>query len=130
MAGSSAKATPLSVSWLVLSHNFLSASNLSKGPACKDADAVPDPQTFKLGRPSSAYMHFGHGVHECLGREIALTYSVALLKIVASLKNLRPAPGEMGTLKAVTIGTERCYLDDTWSNLTFDPTSETYSFHV
>ncbi|KAH6722642.1 heme peroxidase [Leptodontidium sp. MPI-SDFR-AT-0119] len=100
------------------------------GPACKDADAVPDPQTFKLGRPSSAYMHFGHGVHECLGREIALTYCVALLKIVASLKNLRPAPGEMGTLKAVTIGTERCYLDDTWSNLTFDPTSETYSFHV
>ncbi|KAH9213934.1 heme peroxidase [Leptodontidium sp. 2 PMI_412] len=93
------------------------------GPACKDADAVPDPQTFKLGRPSSAYMHFGHGVHECLGREIALTYCVALLKIVASLKNLRPAPGEMGTLKAVTIGTERCYLDDTWSNLTFDPTT-------
>ncbi|KAG4442109.1 hypothetical protein IFR05_002395 [Cadophora sp. M221] len=93
------------------------------GPACKDAAAVPDPRTFKLGRPSSAYMHFGYGVHECLGREIALTYCVALLKVVASLKNLRPAPGEMGTLKSVTIGTERCYLDDTWSNLTFDPTT-------
>ncbi|KAK0106849.1 hypothetical protein ONS95_003571 [Cadophora gregata] len=93
------------------------------GPACKDADAVTDPKTFKLGRPATAYIHFGHGVHECLGREIALTYCVALLKVVASLKNLRPAPGEMGILKIVTIGTERCYLDDTWTNLTFDPTT-------
>ncbi|KAH7407996.1 heme peroxidase [Cadophora sp. MPI-SDFR-AT-0126] len=94
------------------------------GPACKDADAVPDPKTFKLGRPSNAYIHFGYGVHECLGREIALTYCVSLLKVVASLKNLRPAPGEMGVLKTVTIGAERCYLDDTWTNLTFDPTSK------
>ncbi len=95
-----------------------------KGPACQDPIAVPDPKTFKLGRPSDAYMHFGYGPHECLGREIALTYCVGILKVVASLKNLRPAPGDMGALKSVNIGTERCYLDDSWSYLTFDPTSK------
>ncbi|KAH8587872.1 prostaglandin G/H synthase 2/cyclooxygenase 2, pgh2/cox2 [Bisporella sp. PMI_857] len=93
------------------------------GPACQDAAAVPDPQTFKLGRPSEAYVHFGYGAHACLGREIALTYCVGLLKVAASLKNLRPAPGDMGTLKSINIGSERCYLDDTWSFLTFDPTT-------
>lgn len=99
---------------------------LFKGPACKDPTAVPDPTKFLLGRPSNAYIHFGYGAHECLGREIALNYCLGLLKVTAGLKYLRPAPGTMGLLKTITVGTERCYLDDTWSWLTFDPTSNSH----
>lgn len=69
------------------------------------------------------FLHFGYGPHECLGREIALTTVTILLKVVAGLKNLRPAPGTMGTLKSIFIGTERSYLTSDWAELTFDPTS-------
>lgn len=70
------------------------------------------------------YIHFGYGPHECLGREIALTTVTILLKVVAGLKNLRPAPGTMGLLKSLFIGNERSYLTSDWSELTFDPTSK------
>lgn len=69
------------------------------------------------------FLHFGYGAHECLGREIALITVTILLKVVAGLKNLRPAPGIMGTLKSILIGTERSYLTSDWAELTFDPTS-------
>lgn len=95
-----------------------------------DSDVVKDPTTFKLGRSSEAYMHFGYGMHECLGREIAITYCVALLKVCASMKRLRPAPGDMGLLKSINIGTERHYLNDNWSYLTFDPTSKCHTLSL
>lgn len=94
------------------------------GQAGHDTSCVPDPHVFKPGRPAEAYIHFGHGPHECLGREMSLTYCVGLLEVVAGLKHLRPAPGAMGELKCIQVGTEKCYLDDTWSWLTFDPTSK------
>jgi len=93
------------------------------GPAGHDSSCIPNPHQFQPGRPAEAYIHFGHGPHECLGKEITLTYCVGLLEVVARLKNLRPAPGAMGELKSINVGTERCYLDDTWSWLTFDPTT-------
>ncbi|KAI5926181.1 heme peroxidase [Camillea tinctor] len=93
------------------------------GPAGHDKSCIPDPESFKLGRPAEAYIQFGHGPHECLGKEIALTFCIGLLEVVAKLKNLRPAPNAMGELKSIQVGTERVYLDDTWSWLTFDPTS-------
>lgn len=70
------------------------------------------------------YLHFGYGPQECLGREIGLSTVAILLKVVAGLKNLRPPPGTMGTLKSLIIGTERSYLTSDWAELTFDPTSE------
>jgi cytochrome P450 len=100
------------------------------GPAGHDKSCIPDPQSFKPGRPAEAYIHFGHGPHECLGKEIALTFCIGLLEVVAGLKNLRPAPGAMGELKSIQVGTEKCYLDDTWSWLTFDPTSKSHYPHI
>jgi len=93
------------------------------GPACHDANFIPEPQSFKPGRPAEAYIHFGHGPHECFGKEIAITYCVGLLEVMAKLKNLRAAPGAMGELKSIQVGNEKCYLDDTWSWLAFEPTS-------
>ncbi|KAF7590130.1 hypothetical protein BBP40_003243 [Aspergillus hancockii] len=93
------------------------------GAACKDPAAVPDPEKFKLDRPSTAYIHFNVGPHECLGREIALSCITSLVKVCAGLKNLRVAPGEMGVLKSITTGTEKHYLNDSWSALTTDPTT-------
>ncbi|PVH91358.1 prostaglandin G/H synthase 2/cyclooxygenase 2, pgh2/cox2 [Periconia macrospinosa] len=93
------------------------------GPACHDTSCIPEPQSFKPGRPAEAYIHFGHGPHECFGKEIAIAYCVGLLEVVAKLKDLRAAPGAMGELKSIQVGNEKCYLDDTWSWLVFEPTS-------
>ncbi|KAF1969427.1 prostaglandin G/H synthase 2/cyclooxygenase 2, pgh2/cox2 [Bimuria novae-zelandiae CBS 107.79] len=93
------------------------------GPACRDPKFVKNPDQFQPGRDKNAYMHFGSGPHECLGREIAISYVVSMIKICAGLKYLRCAPGPMGLCKSITVGTERCYLNDSWSWLTFDPTT-------
>ncbi|KAE8389860.1 heme peroxidase [Aspergillus alliaceus] len=93
------------------------------GAAGKDPDVVPDPEAFKLDRPSSAYIHFNVGPHECLGREIALSCITSLLRVSAGLKNLRAAPGEMGILKSITTNTDKHFLNDSWSSLTADPTT-------
>lgn len=96
-----------------------------QGTAGKDPEAVPNPDQFSLDRPDSAYIQYSVGPHACLGREISTTFVVSLIRICAGLKNLRPAPGDMGALKHIMLGTERCYLNDSWSYMTFDPTSKT-----
>ncbi|KAF2265211.1 heme peroxidase [Lojkania enalia] len=93
------------------------------GPGCKDTRVFADAEKFLPGRDRSAYMHFGCGPHECLGREVAITYIVSMVKVCAELKDLRRAPGPMGLCKYIMVGTERCYLNDSWSWLTFDPTT-------
>jgi cytochrome P450 len=93
------------------------------GEAGRDAQAVQDPFHFKPGRGQDSITFFSMGVHECVGREIAIEFITGLVKLTASLKNLRPAPGNMGLIKAIQVGTEKCYLSDNWSHLTFDPTS-------
>ncbi len=55
------------------------AISLSKGTvvlplslsAMFDPDWVPDPDRFDPARPDQAYLHFGLGHHECLGRYVA-----------------------------------------------------------
>ncbi|KAJ6007231.1 hypothetical protein N7522_005582 [Penicillium canescens] len=93
------------------------------GLACKDSHAIPEPDQFKLDRPESAYIHLGYGPHSCLGREIALTFLISLVRICGGLKNLRPAPGKMGALKQIQVNGDRSYLNDSWSYLTSDPTT-------
>ena len=38
--------------------------------AMQDPAAFPDPKILRPDRPSENYMHFGHGLHECAGRQI------------------------------------------------------------
>src|SRR5690606_27901244 len=41
------------------------------GAAMKDASVVHDPGTFRLDRPDEHYLHFGAGLHACLGTHLA-----------------------------------------------------------
>lgn len=85
---------------------------------------VTNPEAFLLDRPIDVYHHFGYGPHKCLGREVAITFITALIKVTANLKNLRPAPGIMGAMKSIRQGTDKWYLNDSWSHLTTHPTSK------
>lgn len=51
------------------------------------------------------------------------TFIVGLVKLVAGLKQLRPAPGQMGVVKTIKVGSEKAYLNDSWSYLSFDASS-------
>ncbi|OJJ66509.1 hypothetical protein ASPBRDRAFT_34955 [Aspergillus brasiliensis CBS 101740] len=86
---------------LLVSNRFISYPNTShherptnatQGPARRDPISIPEPETFKLNRPSNAYIHFDCGALECIGKEIALTFSVSMLHVLAGLKYRRPAP--------------------------------------
>ena len=93
-----------------------------------------DPLEFRPDRRSQTARDdqpmepFSDGIHHCFGREIALTFVCGLVKVVARLKELRPAPGLSGQIKTIQLGTEKCFLNDTWSYLTFDPTSMCFFF--
>ncbi|KAG2416425.1 hypothetical protein HFD88_007640 [Aspergillus terreus] len=93
------------------------------GLACRDPHNIPDADKFRLDRPASAYIQWGYGAHECLGKEIAITFAVSMIRILAGLKYLRPAPGEMGVLKSVMADGRQAFLNDSWSWLTQDPTT-------
>jgi linoleate 10R-lipoxygenase len=66
---------------------------------------------------------FSYGQHECVAKDIALTFITGLIKLVADLRQLRPAPGQMGVVKTIRVGSEKAYLNDTWSYLGFDASS-------
>lgn len=72
-------------------------------------------------------MALSYGPHECLGREITVLFVTGLVKILAGLRNLRAVTGDMGLLESIIIGAERCYSNESWSTLTFDPTSKSSS---
>lgn len=51
-----------------------------------------------------------------------------LVKLTADLKALRRAPGQMGEVKTIRVGTELAYLDESWSDLGFDVGSKFSKF--
>ena len=55
---------------------------------------------------------------------VALAFVTGLVRLVADLKELRPAPGQMGQVKTIRVGTEKAYLNDSWSYLGFDASSK------
>lgn len=63
-------------------------------------------------------------------KDLAVVFVTELIKLVAGLKNLRPAPGEMGKLKSIRLGSDsrEYFLNDTWSHLSFDPSSKYLTF--
>lgn len=80
---------------------------------------------IRLDRPLEAYVTFGEGPHQCLGKELNIIHNFASLKILAKLKNLRRTPGDEGKLKVINKpGGIKIYMTPDWSSFTPYPTSK------
>ncbi|OTB05819.1 hypothetical protein M426DRAFT_56178 [Hypoxylon sp. CI-4A] len=97
------------------------------GEAMRNPSEIPDAQKFDPYRKTESVTAFSYGQHECLARDIARAFIVGLVKLVADLKQLRPAPGQMGQVKTIRVGTDKAYLNDSWSYLGFD--ASTWKVH-
>ena len=62
---------------------------LAMHSAMMDEEAVAAPDEFRLDRPADDYLHFGHGLHQCLGRFIATTLVREATKAIFRLDNVR-----------------------------------------
>ncbi|EMC96034.1 hypothetical protein BAUCODRAFT_34798 [Baudoinia panamericana UAMH 10762] len=69
--------------------------------ASRDPSVFPNPDEVRLDRDMDSYIHYGKGPHECLGEDASKVALTAMLRTVARLDNLRPAPGPQGVLKKV-----------------------------
>ena len=86
-------------------------------------DAVQFDPRRRTDRAKPLVTAFSYGRHQCPGRDPAMAFLTGLVKLAAGLKNLRPAPGEMGKVKTIRVGSEKAYLNDSWSCLGFDASS-------
>ncbi|KAI3317044.1 heme peroxidase [Xylariaceae sp. AK1471] len=100
---------------------------LMLGEAGRNKAEVEDPATFNPKRKASDVSAFSYGQHECVAKDLALAFMVGLVKLTADLKKLRPAPGQMGLVKTIRVGSEKAYLNDSWSYLGFD--ASTWKLH-
>jgi cytochrome P450 len=58
----------------------------------RDEHQWPHPDDLDVTRPRAAHMAFGHGVHQCLGQQLArVEMRVGLSELLARLPNLRLA---------------------------------------
>lgn len=67
--------------------------------AMMDARRVADPGCFRTDRPTSDYLHFGHGLHTCFGLYINQMLIPLILKPLLQCAQLRRAPGPAGHLR-------------------------------
>jgi linoleate 10R-lipoxygenase len=97
------------------------------GEAGRNPAEVKNADKFEPYRKTDAVTAFSYGQHECLAKDMASAFITGLIKLVADLNKLRPAPGQMGQVKTIQVGTERAYLNDSWSHLGFD--ASTWKLH-
>jgi Dyp-type peroxidase family len=65
--------------------------------ALRDRRAQPAPSQFRLDRdPASFALAFGEGMHECLGKYVAMALITELFALLLKQKNLHRCPGEAG----------------------------------
>jgi cytochrome P450 len=57
--------------------------------AMMDEERIEAPREFRVDRPDSDYLHFGYGLHQCLGRYIARVHMREATKALLRLENLR-----------------------------------------
>jgi cytochrome P450 len=67
--------------------------------AMHDGSAVSHPEEFRLDRPWSEYMHFGHGLHRCFGEPINRVQLPALATALLEGPALTRASGDEGELR-------------------------------
>lgn len=66
--------------------------------ANRDERVFQNPEAFLPDRPEDQYLHFGAGLHECLGRHIARVQVREMVKGLVALPNLRRQPDAAGEL--------------------------------
>lgn len=66
------------------------------GSAMMDDTELDAPRNFNINRPAHHYLHFGWGIHQCLGKYISQVQVTQIIKGVLTLKKLRRAEGETG----------------------------------
>jgi len=71
------------------------------GTAMMDPTVIDSPDVFRLDRPAGHYLHFGAGLHHCLGRGLALTLVTEMIGAVLRMPYLRRAAGFDGRLLSV-----------------------------
>ncbi|MGI8330879.1 cytochrome P450 [Actinomadura scrupuli] len=67
--------------------------------AMSDPAVVPEPDAFRIDRPAFAYLHFGHGVHDCVGGyagAATITEMVRRVLLRPELQLLPPPDGAIG----------------------------------
>ena len=75
-----------------------------------DPRAVREPKSFNPGRPAADYLHFGHGLHWCIGAYIAQTQLTQTFKALLRLAKVRRA-AEKGRLKRRGTFPDRLWLE-------------------
>lgn len=68
------------------------------GSAMFDLGLTPDPETFNPSRPSSSYLHFGFGHHECLGKYVGLVAIPEAVRRILLMPGLRRIDGSRGEI--------------------------------
>jgi cytochrome P450 len=63
-----------------------------------DDVAVTAPREFRVDRPWSDYLHFGHGLHTCFGEQINRVHIPALATALLEGPGIERAPGARGEL--------------------------------
>lgn len=70
----------------------------SNGSAMMDELELENPLEFRLDRPAHHYLHFGWGMHQCLGKYISQVQLVEMVKALLMMPGLRRADGPTGRL--------------------------------
>jgi cytochrome P450 len=63
-----------------------------------DSDEFPLSDEFQPRRPYYSGLHFGYGMHRCLGEHVAMPMACEMMKKIILRPNLRRAPGQEGNL--------------------------------
>lgn len=77
---------------------------LSYNTANRDPERFPDPHVLDLRRRAGGHLAFGHGIHQCLGLQLArVELRIALLALIQRFPTLRLAiPAQEVTLRPET----------------------------
>ncbi len=75
--------------------------------AMMDRRRVPDPQRFNPNRPISAYMLFGHGLHECFFKRVNESMLPLILMSLLKRGPIVRASGSQGRLRKVDAFADR-----------------------